>query len=107
MANNSDPFTYQFGPMTPAGSVSSQRGQGAPPLPPRPHIPRRPVPTPRSSSSFSHFLAFPPPLPPRPHIPRRPVPTPGSSSSSSPFPASPTQSPQFRGYEGYPPSPVQ
>ncbi len=63
--------------MTPAGSVSSQRGQGAPPLPPRPQIPRRPVPTP------------------------------GSSSSSSPFAASPTQSPRFRDQGNYSSRPVQ
>ncbi|RKK74043.1 hypothetical protein BFJ69_g8782 [Fusarium oxysporum] len=41
MAQNEDPFSLQFGPMIPAGSVTSQPDEVAPALPPRPK--RRPV----------------------------------------------------------------
>ena len=41
MAQNQDPFNLQFGPMIPAGPVTSQPDEMAPPLPPRPK--RRPV----------------------------------------------------------------
>lgn len=68
MAQNQDPFSLQFGPMIPAGPVTSQLDEVAPPLPPRPK--RRPVHAAGAATS---------------QLPRDPGP-----------PTSLTQSPQFR-----------
>src|SRR3569833_1938333 len=53
MAQNPDPFSFQFGPMTPTGPATSQPEEAAPPLPPRQRLRRRPVPTPGAAASQS------------------------------------------------------
>jgi hypothetical protein len=81
MYQSQDPFSLQFGPITPTGSVTSQLEETAPPpLPPRP----------------PHRDAA-PALPPRPScLRRRPVPNHNAPRAGpSPSTGSPTQVPQF------------
>ncbi len=81
MYQSHDPFSVQFGPMTPTGSVTSQLEETAPPSP-----------TPRPPHGDTA-----PPLPPRPSCPRpRPVPDHNAPRAApSPSTGSPTQVPQF------------
>ncbi len=63
-----DPFDFRYGPTTPSGPRGSQPDD-APPLPPRPHLRRRPVASAAAASQQVHF-------PPRDQF--------GGSSSGSP-----------------------
>src|SRR3569833_360619 len=107
MAQNPDPFSFQFGPMTPTGPATSQPEEAAPPLPPRQRLRRRPVPA--HGAAASQSPASPTQVPQfrelgsEPSSPSRSPPTYDPSRPElgyAPFPAVPAQGAASAGAPG-------